>query len=193
MTGAEWLACDDPREMLARMPATASERKCRLLACAFLRRLMTVTDHPAWASISLGERWADGAATEKEVRAFRRADPTEWAALVEPAHTLLHLCANVHGEAWRLVPGLLRELFGDPFRPTSVDPVWLTPAVLTLARAAYEERALPSGELEPARLAVLSDALEEAVCADGELLSHLRSSAPHVRGCWALDLILGKQ
>lgn len=68
---------------------------------------------------------------------------------------------------------------------------WLTPTVLGLATAAYDER-LSGGALDPVRLAVLSDALEEAG-AEGELLSHLRSAGPHVRGCWALDLILGKE
>ena len=88
---------------------------------------------------------------------------------------------------------LLREIFGNPFRPTRFDPSWrLSPDVLSLAQAAYDERELPSGHLGSARLAVLSDALEEAGCADADLLSHLRSPGPHVRGCWAVDLILGK-
>ena len=57
---------------------------------------------------------------------------------------------------------------------------------------AYDERLMPSGELDLGRLAVLSDALEEAGCTSAEILTHLRSPGPHVRGCWALDLILGK-
>jgi hypothetical protein len=67
----------------------------------------------------------------------------------------------------------------------------LTRSVASLAEAAYEHRDLPSGHLEPARLAVLSDALEEAGVT-GEILDHLRSTGPHVRGCWAVDLILAK-
>ncbi len=88
---------------------------------------------------------------------------------------------------------LLREVFGNPFRPVSVAPAWQTAAALELARAAYAERHLPSGHLDSARLAILADALEEAGCEDEAVLSHLRSSGPHVRGCWALDLILGKE
>jgi hypothetical protein len=64
--------------------------------------------------------------------------------------------------------------------------------VRTLARAAYEERILPAGTLDPARLALLADALEDAGCDHDDLLSHLRSPGPHVRGCWALNLVLGK-
>jgi hypothetical protein len=41
-------------------------------------------------------------------------------------------------------------------------------------------------------LAILSDALEDAGCNDAELLGHLRSPGPHVRGCRAVHLVLGK-
>src|SRR5262245_14482213 len=61
-----------------------------------------------------------------------------------------------------------------------------------LAAAAYEERARPSGALDPQRLSVLADGLEEAGCADATILGHLRGPGPHVRGCWALDLLLGQ-
>jgi hypothetical protein len=64
---------------------------------------------------------------------------------------------------------------------------------VSLAQAAYDERNLPSGHLDNARLAVLSDALEEAGCTDADILSHLRSPGLHVRGCWALDLVLAKE
>jgi hypothetical protein len=87
---------------------------------------------------------------------------------------------------------LLRDVFGNPFRPAALDPAWLTPTVTGIAIAAYQERILPSGELDRARLAVLADALEEAGCTDASVLSHLRGPGPHVRGCWAVDLLLGK-
>ncbi len=91
---------------------------------------------------------------------------------------------------------LVRDVFGNPFRYAPPPrPEWLAwggGVVLRLAQAAYDER--PSdGLLDRARLAVLADALEEAGCEDAELLGHLRAPGPHVRGCWALDLILGKE
>jgi hypothetical protein len=89
--------------------------------------------------------------------------------------------------------GLLRDILGNPFRPATVSQSYLTPTVAALAQAAYDERTLPSGHIDLTRLAILSDALEEAGCSDSAILSHLRSAGPHVRGCWALDLILGKQ
>jgi hypothetical protein len=50
-----------------------------------------------------------------------------------------------------------------------------------------------SRHFDPACLARLADALEDAGCTDPELLGHLRSPGPHVRGCWAVDLVLGKE
>ncbi len=91
---------------------------------------------------------------------------------------------------------LLLEIFGNPFRvPPRIDPAWLkwnSSTVKKLAEAAYEHRSLPEGTLDQARLAVLADALEEAGCADSDILSHCRGPVPHVRGCWCVDLILGK-
>jgi hypothetical protein len=91
---------------------------------------------------------------------------------------------------------LLRDLFGNPFRLAVVDPAWLIwngRAIPRLAQAAYDERHLPWGGLDNARLGVLADALEDAGCADPALLGHLRSGGEHVRGCFAVDALLGKE
>jgi hypothetical protein len=92
---------------------------------------------------------------------------------------------------------LARCVFGNPLRPVPmVVPAWLAwngGTVRTLAEVAYEERQLPEGTLDPAWLSLLADALEDAGCGEGNLLAHLRGPGPHVRGCWALDLILGKE
>src|SRR5262249_47479988 len=78
----------------------------------------------------------------------------------------------------------LRDMF-CPFRLCAPGPASLTPAVTGLAEAIYRQRDFTG-------LPILADALEDAGCADSALLSHLRSPVPHVRGCWALDLVLGK-
>jgi hypothetical protein len=88
---------------------------------------------------------------------------------------------------------LLRDLFGNPFRPVSLERAWRSPSVLALAKAAYDERITLAGELDPNCLGILSDALEEAGCSNPEILGHLRSPGPHVRGCWAVDLLLAKE
>ena len=87
---------------------------------------------------------------------------------------------------------LLRCIFGNPFQAMEFDPAWVTATVASLAHAAYDERLEPSYQLDHSRLAVLSDALEEAGCTDAAILDHLRSPGPHVRGCWVIDSILGK-
>lgn len=87
---------------------------------------------------------------------------------------------------------LLRDICGDDFRPTKARIADLPSHAQRIALAAYDERVLPAGHIDPQTLAVLSDALEEAGAADARVLAHLRSDGPHVRGCWALDLLLGK-
>jgi hypothetical protein len=95
--------------------------------------------------------------------------------------------------ATRAMSALVRDVAGSPFRYASFDARAWTPSASAIAQAAYDERILPSGCLDNERLAVLSDALEEANCTDEAILTHLRSPGPHVRGCWALDLVLGKE
>jgi hypothetical protein len=89
---------------------------------------------------------------------------------------------------------LVREIFGSPFQaaPTLAPSLlhWNGGAVVQLAQAAYAERMMPEGHLDPARLGVLADALEEAGCDAPEILAHLRAPGPHWRGCWCLDIIL---
>jgi hypothetical protein len=93
--------------------------------------------------------------------------------------------------------GILRCIFGPlPFSEVRIDPAWLTwnnGTVRRLAEAAYEERVMPNGHLDRTKLAVLADALEECGATDRELLDHLRQpDAVHVRGCWCVDLLLGR-
>jgi hypothetical protein len=91
---------------------------------------------------------------------------------------------------------LVRDVFGNPFRPVSADPAWLTwngGTIPRLAEAIYDERHLPEGTLDFERLSVLADALEEGGCTDADILNHCRGPGPHVRGCWVIDLLLGKQ
>jgi hypothetical protein len=92
---------------------------------------------------------------------------------------------------------VLRDLFGPrPDRivtpPASV-MAWEGGLVVKLAASVYEGRSLPEGTLDGVRLGVLADALEDAGCSDEELLLHFRSGGGgHWRGCWGIDLLLGK-
>ncbi|HEY1188857.1 MAG TPA: hypothetical protein VGE74_14475 [Gemmata sp.] len=81
----------------------------------------------------------------------------------------------------------LRDIFGNPFRPVAFDSVWGTSDVTALATGIYGERAFD-------RLPILADALQDAGCDSADLLNHLRDpNAAHVRGCSALDRVLGKE
>jgi hypothetical protein len=93
---------------------------------------------------------------------------------------------QTHRQIRRSTAHLLRDIFGNPFRPVSFDPRWRTTDVRALARSIYEDRAF-------GRLPVLADALMDAGCADEQVLGHCRSEGPHVRGCWVVDLALGKE
>jgi hypothetical protein len=94
-------------------------------------------------------------------------------------------------EEWVAQAALLRDVFGNPFRPPRLSPSLLTPTIVSLAKASYEERIMPLGHLDPMRLAILADALEELGAA-GEAVGHLRSAGPHVRGCFVVDAVLGR-
>ena len=80
---------------------------------------------------------------------------------------------------------LLFDIFGNPFRPVAIDPDWLTSTVVALARGIYDDRAFD-------RLPILADALQDAGCENADVLTHCRGDGPHVRGCWVVDLLLGK-
>jgi hypothetical protein len=79
---------------------------------------------------------------------------------------------------------LVREIFGNPFRPPAIDPGRLGRDAPAIARSIYDDRAFD-------RLPNLADALDEAGCVDAEILGHCRSEGDHVRGCWVVDAVLG--
>jgi hypothetical protein len=79
----------------------------------------------------------------------------------------------------------LRDIFGHPFRPIAVDPGWLMPGVVELARTIYEGRAFD-------RMPELADTPERAGGGNPDMLAHCRQPGEHVRGCWVVDAILGK-
>jgi hypothetical protein len=209
MTESEWLASTSPVPMVAflRSSEIAKDRKLRLFACACCRRSWPLlTDERSRKAVEVAEQYADGIVNERGLRfafscaadafAFARsthtADPQAAAGAANAAHPEADYYAR-YVTPRKEHPGLLRDLFGPlPFRPVTISPAGQSPQVVGLSQAAYDHRELPSGTLGPARLAVLADALEEAGCLNTDLLGHLRGPGPHVRGCWAVDLILEK-
>ncbi len=165
-------------------------------------------------AVVVAEQFADGEATAAQLTAAgtaawaivldwgERYDTLDNACITEAVRHAEHCTSEKAEDAARYCLAearnedechLLRDVFGNPFRPVSIDPAWLTPTVLALAHAACVERQLPAGHLDPARLGVLADALEDAGCGERTILDHLRGPRPHVRGCWAVDHLLGKK
>lgn len=91
---------------------------------------------------------------------------------------------------------LLRDIVGNPFRRV---PFLLShgrnpneKTVEQLAQSSYDNRRLPEGTLDNDSLAILADALEEGGSDNEDLIAHCRQPGPHVRGCWAIDVLLRK-
>ena len=89
-------------------------------------------------------------------------------------------------EANGTICNLLRDIFGNPFRPVAFAPGWRTDTAVTLARQMYESR-------EFSAMPILADALQDAGCDEPAILDHCRAPGEHVRGCWVVDMVLGKE
>jgi hypothetical protein len=82
---------------------------------------------------------------------------------------------------------LVRDIFGNPFCPFTFDPAWRSDTAVSLARGMYESRDFSA-------MPILADALQDAGCDNADVLDHCRDeNATHVRGCWVVDLVLGKE
>jgi hypothetical protein len=171
-------------------------------------RVNPLADQRSLTAVETGERYADGLVYEEERQAAweaarRVVEDTMAEQGWEQAAGAVAAWRCIETEKYLLVgldhPGsvwhpqqcwLFRELFGPlPFRPVTIDPSWLVwqdGTVRNLAQAIYEDRAFD-------RLPILGDALEEAGCDNPDTLTHCRQPGPHVRGCWVVDMILGKE
>ncbi|MDB5312321.1 MAG: hypothetical protein JWO38_6523 [Gemmataceae bacterium] len=195
MTEAEWLTCADPMPMLAFLEDRASDRKLRLFAVVCYRRIrrrlareldgmvVDIAARHGCARSSLF-RFAVGAArllSEDDQERY----PAEGACPADLDIVTVARYAQFSGDDVGAQTAAIRDIFGNPFRPVTVNPSWRTPPVLALARHIYADRAF-------GRLPVLADALQDAGCSQPAVLAHCRGAGPHVRGCWAVDLMLGK-
>jgi hypothetical protein len=219
MTENEWLACTRPIDMFQYLQDQSTQRKRRLFVCACGRQMWDLLfDERSRQAIEVGERYADGEATKHELvvaylAAFSCFGSTcsygastgyQPARLAAGAAAMLRvfiqsdyrLSTQWHDEQWPAHVVLLRDVFANPFQRVSVLSFWLewdSGRIPELARSIYNDRLLPSGLLNPDRFPALADALEEAGCRDGFILSHCRSEEPHVRGCWLIDLLLNNE
>jgi hypothetical protein len=197
--------------MAAHIRNRTTERKSRLFAVACCRLVWDgFVDERSREAVEVAEQFADGLVSDyRRMLAEARARDVEkgpdrgrfgsdqyFPAIAAKMAVLARInLAGVGHFALAFRPGrerlatagagLLREVVGNPFRPVALDHSWLTSTVVALARSVYDDRAFD-------RLPILADALQDAGCANDHVLDHCRSDGPHVRGCWVVDLVLGK-
>jgi hypothetical protein len=223
MTEAEWLsATADVFEMRKTPSVQSNRRRFRLFNVACCRELDRWLTHPRVGRVLAAvERYADGKIGDQalgkwsqEAEQMRdtcdtRKEQTGWLPEWIAYHAVAYVSTSNKYFGWSVVadqilrhpevfgkkfitelrrrfPVLLRDIFGNPFRPVTFSPDWRTDTTLSLARQMYESR-------EFGALPILADALQDAGCDSAEILDHCRGSGPHVRGCWVVDLVLGKE
>jgi hypothetical protein len=211
MTEAEWLSCTSlgaAERMLIVVKEAATARKTMLLAANWIREVHMSYGGPNSKDLADSiERVADHAIGDVDSPYFSN-DWCSW-ALVAPLDEFTHQFAalldalridtlriaspeqreqvhqNIESRVSRLTSHV-REQFGNPFRPVTFSPEWRTGTAVSLARQMYESRDFSA-------MPILADALQDAVCDDEDILAHCRSEGAHVRGCWVVDLVLGKE
>jgi hypothetical protein len=203
MTEKECLDCTEPAVMLEYLRGKASDRKLRLVLCGWSRLNWKWLPRESRSAVEVAELLADGVVSDADRRS---ADAEVWWATQGRHNTIrdwlarltlegsidlwqaAHTSASSNPQVKNRQLAIFREVFGNPFRPVTIDPAvltWNDSTVRRIAEGIYEDRVFD-------RLSILADALEEAGCTDADILGHCRSGCEHVRGCWLLDLLLGK-
>jgi hypothetical protein len=201
VTEAEWLNCIDAVDSWGPLRGHVSERKHRLFVCACCRLWHHNLSAAILKALEVAERFADelvgweelAAAEEEAITALDRTGNRAghfaiWSLHPHPGKGSGEVVGCIRKHEGREHTAILLELLGNPFRPVTIVPsifAWNDGTIPKLAQGIYEERAFD-------RLPILADALEEAGCQDQDILGHCRSGGEHVRGCWVLDLLLGK-
>ncbi len=219
MTETDWLAADDPEPMLTNLRSEAGDRKLLLFAVACCQRFRHhLEDERSRRVLDAAEGFADAEVTrgefneagehsenaldeiaESRVVAYAAAETAmtvakDWyLAVVQSAVWIaardnptavwdeaLHAAERSH--QYQLLCCLIGPL---PARPVALDPAWLTSSVVGVAHAIHDARAFDD-------LPILADALQDVGCDDAGVLGHCRGGGPHARGCWVVDLVLGK-
>jgi hypothetical protein len=184
----------------------ASDRKLRLFAVACCRGVwLWLEDEQNEAALRVQEQYADRRGKQGQAHLGQGPHWSVWPGIVVTvawpgwSFAVVAIAAverAMGAEGSTCLIALVRDIFRHPSR----SPLFLAPSLFDwhdgliprMANTIYDDRLLPSGHLDPACLAVLADALEEAG-ADSVLLDHLRGPGPHVRGCWAIDVLTGRE
>jgi hypothetical protein len=185
-----WLALRRPEVAVLHIANRVSLRKRLLIGCGYARLRLDALPPSLRKTIAAIEARADG-----DTNALDRLPRPR---VVADAHMQSMLVGGNYAPGDFSVLGALKSRYGipltiqilhcvvgNPFRPVAFDPSWRTSTAFALAEGVYADRAFD-------RLPILADALEDAGCDAAELLAHLRGDGPHARGCWVVDLVLGK-
>jgi hypothetical protein len=221
MTEKEWLTTGDPYD-ITHHKSSRDDRKRRLMTCACVRRGLAVLSDARFAdAVAAAEGFADGVVKWAQLVAARKATRKAEAELEEAGGREFELDAakavlaltekefmhfKMALESMQFAQGcrnrskwdaltdrearaqsvIGRDIFSNPFRPVSFDPAWRTSTAVALARHMYDARDFSA-------MPILADALQEAGCDNSDVLTHCRArKGVHVRGCWVVDLVLGK-
>jgi hypothetical protein len=200
ITEQEWLACSDPQSMLDFLDGKVSERKLRLAACGCARQILRMRKDGCGLDIlSAAERYADRAAGSRDHLPAPQLvrDILQKAPLSRTRFTVSMLDATTTEDAWgalretlrsavclvddrRVLFDCLRDVLGNPFRPYPAPRSWPS-TVVQLAESLYAGQDCAFA---------LHDALLEA--GHAELAEHFHEEKSHPKGCWVVDLVLGK-
>jgi hypothetical protein len=213
VTESEWTISEDPDLLLDAAKATKRlpARSGRLFASGCFRLVWDrIKTDDIKLAVEMSDMRADKKISQQELERHRypMTKPSEnvttwlavaiqslatsnlnpgyvaWQVRTATQNDIYHLARR--GIPCRMQADLVREIIANPFRPAAFDPRWRTSDAVALAQSIYDERAFE-------RLPILADALMDAGCEDEQVISHCRSEGPHVRGCWVVDLVLGKQ
>ena len=221
MTETEWLAAIDPMPMLKHLGDRTSNRKRRLFCHFCCQMVRDYLDDRGRASLDIAGEYPDFPACrpqleaalcimenviqdrigtgnlsviDAEIAVRNLCRPDEGTACIGTAFLIANTLSGINPcDPWDSVERCtslrqtraVRCIFGNPFRTAAIDPSWLTSDVQTLATSIYQERVFD-------RIPILADALQDAGCDHEDILNHCRQAGEHVRGCWVVDLILGK-
>jgi hypothetical protein len=206
MTEQEWMVCADPTPMLQFLASKKNKRKLAMFGVARCRHISRLcSDERGLIAIDVAERYADRKAKINEVRVACRNAREDATGIVRPLGHYVNEIAVLYNAAFNaylvseyalkaapdqagekaLQCALLREVFGNPFRRFRISRRWLTPKVKQLCEQVYAESSFD-------QLRLLADALDQAGCTEADILRHCRNEGLHVKGCWAIDVLLGK-
>lgn len=147
------------------------------LFCVACCRIITqlAKDIKSKEAVDLAELWADGKILAAECK----------------QGTFNYVCGYADTTSNTITKskhaGYLRDIYHNPFKPMPIlDPRWLTANVCDLAESIYENNGFHL-------IGILGDALMDAGCDDEQIMQHCYNGMEHVKGCWVVDLILGKE